>query len=469
MVLEATHLAMDEQNATLNKQRAVVDAGPESSSQGIVAEFDLTKLAELDGGTRARDTRHARATRALATHRTLATHRAVAHAQATHAPATHRAIAHAFSIYALAAHLSLATHSTGESQTRVAAMARTPLLRLARRPHRTMRSTLRTQHILRATLRAQHFARHPLITRTHAQPQTPTRRDAAGPSARRRLALASGSPADRTAYCAAYCARNTLRATLRTPHIARHPLTIHTHAISRTPRRAATLRILHPAARRTRFRLARRPHRTVRSTPRTQLLTRRPLVTRAHTQPCATRHARSTMCAIRPPRTKYTCQSSHTTALAKRHNTALAKCHNAPRCSGLISPPLRAHTASAPERTDTPKSMPRPPRTCIQFTRPTHRTVRNTPRTHHLRAPLHTRTHTELRPRGARQATQRATTQKPHGPLRPAHATVGAGRRRHANRYAAYQARRGWRQYLRPGLRASPQASPNHQTRYLTA
>ena len=37
MVLEATHLAMCEQNAILDKQRAVVDAGAESSSQDIVA------------------------------------------------------------------------------------------------------------------------------------------------------------------------------------------------------------------------------------------------------------------------------------------------------------------------------------------------------------------------------------------------------------------------------------------------
>ena len=46
MVLEATHLAMDEQNAILNKQRAVVDAGPESPSQAIVtrAAFALTYL-----------------------------------------------------------------------------------------------------------------------------------------------------------------------------------------------------------------------------------------------------------------------------------------------------------------------------------------------------------------------------------------------------------------------------------------
>ena len=36
MVLEATHLAMDEQNAILNQQRAVVEAGPESPSQDIV-------------------------------------------------------------------------------------------------------------------------------------------------------------------------------------------------------------------------------------------------------------------------------------------------------------------------------------------------------------------------------------------------------------------------------------------------
>ena len=36
MALEATHLAMDEQNAILNQQRAVVDAGAESLSQDIV-------------------------------------------------------------------------------------------------------------------------------------------------------------------------------------------------------------------------------------------------------------------------------------------------------------------------------------------------------------------------------------------------------------------------------------------------
>ena len=37
MVLEATHLAMCELSTILDKQRAVVDAGGESPSQGIVA------------------------------------------------------------------------------------------------------------------------------------------------------------------------------------------------------------------------------------------------------------------------------------------------------------------------------------------------------------------------------------------------------------------------------------------------
>ena len=36
MVLEATHLAMCKQSAILDKQRAVVEAGAESSSQDIV-------------------------------------------------------------------------------------------------------------------------------------------------------------------------------------------------------------------------------------------------------------------------------------------------------------------------------------------------------------------------------------------------------------------------------------------------
>ena len=40
----------------------------------------------------------------------------------------------------------------------------------------------------------------------------------------------------------------------------------------------------------------------------------------------------------------------------------------------------------------------------------------------------------------------------------------------HATRYAASQARRqGWRQYLRPGPRTSPQAPPNHKTRHPAA
>ena len=200
--------------------------------------------------------------------------------------------------------------------------------RLARRPHRTVRSTPRTPHIVRRPIRAPTAPQHcapsaqhtrtlpattpceprcgglpspppprtrfrlartaphrahtshatlvrPLRTQhmrairsthTHAHHDAPTRRDAAGPSARRRLALASGSRADRTARCAAHHARSTLRATLRTQKIARHPLNIHTYARPRTPRRAAKLRTLQPAAASTARSCTRIAHSTQRRT-----------------------------------------------------------------------------------------------------------------------------------------------------------------------------------------------------------
>ena len=101
-----------------------------------------------------------------------------------------------------------------------------------------------------------------LATHTNTHHNAPARRDAAGPSAHRRLALASGSRADRTASCAPHVARNTLRATLRTRHIARRPLNTHTHARHErpdTPRRCGPF---SPPPPHTRLRLARRPHLT---------------------------------------------------------------------------------------------------------------------------------------------------------------------------------------------------------------
>ena len=97
-----------------------------------------------------------------------------------------------------------------------------------------MRNTPRTQHVACLPHTHAHPAlakRHiPALVKRHAATSAPTRRDTADSSARRRLALASGSRADRTAPCATHFARNTLRATLRTQQIARRPLNTHTHA-----------------------------------------------------------------------------------------------------------------------------------------------------------------------------------------------------------------------------------------------
>ena len=146
--------------------------------------------------------------------------------------------------------------------------------------------TLCAPRLARSTLSA--IRSPPKRTRNH---NAPARRDAAGPSARRRLDIASGSRADRTAPCATHFARNTLRATLRTQHAARRPLNTHTHARPRTPRRAAALRSFQPAA---------ASHSLPDHTPTAPHHAQHT----AHAAHCAPRFARSTLRATRSPHTR---------------------------------------------------------------------------------------------------------------------------------------------------------------------
>ena len=155
---------------------------------------------------RAGSTRRAHDTRALAPHRALAIRHALARA--------------------------LATLSTLAPRAR---SQHIPHFRLARRPHRTARGTP-ARHTL-STFRSQPTAprhcRRLLITRAHTQPERHRRPRPASSPARRRLALASSSRADRAAQCTALhartlCAPRLARDTLST--IARHP---HEHAPQR--------------------------------------------------------------------------------------------------------------------------------------------------------------------------------------------------------------------------------------------
>ena len=177
-----------------------------------------------------------------------------------------------------------------------------------------MRNTLRTQHIARHASHAAHCA--PPACHTRAR-KSRTPRRAATP---RTLQPA----ASRTRLHLARRPHRTVRSTLRVrAQHATHTTwrAIRSHARTHTTTRAPTRRVQQapsPPPPRTRFRLARRLHRTVRSTPRHQLIARRLLITRAHTQPCATRQTRNTMRAIRPPYTQCARQAPRTTALAKR-------------------------------------------------------------------------------------------------------------------------------------------------------
>ena len=246
----------------------------------------------------------------------------------------------------------------------------------------------------------------PTPTRNH---NAPARRDAAGLSARRRLALASGSRADRTAPCATHFARNTLRATLRTQHIARRPLnTPRTQdherparrgvavlsarrrltlaygsranrtsqcatqrarnaprtrpgapfALTRahTPKRDPTHRAQHapsPPPPRTRFQLARRPHHTIRTTTRTSSL-RAFSSSHARTHKRAQHATHAPRCAPRSTHRTHTALAKRSAALAKRpraetRELSSPQSHDARGCRRRKAP-TRAHESLAVEQ-----------------------------------------------------------------------------------------------------------------------
>ena len=128
----------------------------------------------------------------------------------------------------------------------------------------------------------------PSAHRTRAVARTRTRaaasRDAADSPAHRRLTLASGSRAHRTAQCVAHNAHNTLRATLRAQHFrasARHLAPAQPHRDD-APRRSGQL---SPPPPRARLRPTCRPRRTLRNTRRTQHFARHA----SHATQCALR------------------------------------------------------------------------------------------------------------------------------------------------------------------------------------
>ena len=334
----------------------------------------------------------------------------------------------------------------------------------------------------------------PTPTRNH---NAPARRDAAGLSARRRLALASGSRADRTAPCATHFARNTLRATLRTQHIARRPLnTPRTQdherparrgvavlsarrrltlaygsranrtsqcatqrarnaprtrpgapfALTRahTPKRDPTHRAQHapsPPPPRTRFQLARRPHHTIRTTTRTSSL-------RAFSSSHARTHKRAQHATHAPRGAPRSTHRTHT-ALAKR-SAALAK-----------RPRAETHEPPARRATMRQLSVPKAPtrHTRVGATRHARTTLRASLRTPH--------TH------GARQAPRRARqapTRRDSRALQPAEsrcARLSAPKAPTRHRLPPNRARQGWRHRSPPVFaQARAVTSPEHQTRH---
>ena len=310
--------------------------------------------------------------------------------------------------------------------------------RLARPSHRTVRSTQRTQHFARHASRAAHCAL-PLATSHPRNHTAPTRRDAAGSSARRRLALAFGPRADRAAPCATRGARSTLRATLRTQHSARfapHTRTrphrdrtarcaahithatrcapsdspptapLHCapsahHSRTRTATSAPTRRDAvgpNPPSPRIRFRIARRSHRAARSPPRTQHMAclphthAHPALAKRHIPALAKRHA-----ATSAPTRRDTAGPSARRRLAltpgSRANRAARRAarQRATRCAPFASQPTapqhcapsahptRTHTAGTlrqPRRSELPS--PPPPRIRFELALRPHRTVRST-------------------------------------------------------------------------------------------
>ena len=316
-------------------------------------------------------------------------------------------------------------------------------LRLACRPHSTMRSTPRTQPIARHASHAAHCA--PPAQHTHARGTTnsPTRREAAVQSARRRLALASGSRIDRAAQRTTRHARNTLRASL------------HTHAPDRTARCAAhharnTLRAV---------RFARRPYRNI---------ARRLLITREYAQPkrpnapqrsgpparrrlalasgsCvdrtaqrATRHARSTLRAF----LTHTHTQRSPSATSERSPSA-TKTTSAPTRHDTAGPLARRRLVlTSGSRAD--RTARRAARAKHRAPSASHRLQRNTPRTRHPeRHPIH-HTHAHhnapacrdaARPPSAPAASHSLPARAPTAPYHAQHT-----RTQHTARHASHAA-----------------------------
>ena len=287
--------------------------------------------------------------------------------------------------------------------------------------HRTVRNTPRTHHVARLAPHTAHTRRSPsaplrspsapLRSPSHTQrspsaasqrppsattaTSAPTRRDTAGASARLRLALASGSRANRTARRAARHARHTLRAVRSQPtaphiNIARRLLLTRAH--TRPERPAGRGAVSSPARRRLALASSSRADRTARPPPVALAH-----VSRAdHTAQCAAhRHAQ---------------HATHTTLRAARSHT-------------------RTNTTTrAPTRRAQHAPTPPPPRTRFQLARRPHRTLRSTQTRAALCAPSahHTRAHTTTRntPRTQHNArhphTHHALAKRPHRSARQA-------------------------------------------------
>jgi hypothetical protein len=181
--------------------------------------------------------------------------------------------------------------------------------------HHNRRHTARHARHTLCTFRSQPTARRHrrrlLITRAHTRPERPAGRDAAGSPARRCLALASSSRADRAAQCAALHAR-----TLCAPRLAHDTLS------------------------------------TIRSPPtRTRTTTRRRAVTQRALKPAATSHSFPARAPAAPQLAHHT---SHATHCAPRFARGHRKTRT-PRCAAALrsfqaaaashSPPARAPTA----------------------------------------------------------------------------------------------------------------------------
>ena len=270
-------------------------------------------------------------------------------------------------------------------------------------------------HHARRTLCAIRFARRPfrnitrrlLITRAHTtQPQRPASRDAADSPAHRRLTLASGSRAHRTAQCVAHNAHNTLRATLRAQHIARFRSPPRTRAT--TPRRrGATQRAAQPAA------ASRSPSAHAPTAPH-------PAQHAAHAALCAPRFARNTVRA-----SLHTHAPDRTVAAphgARAHYARNTLC--AVRFATDSTAPLRAVCSSLAhtlchEHPDAPRAVgPGPPSPRIRFriARRSHRAARNPPRTQHMACLPHTNAHPALAKRPSQRSPSATQPKRPDAP-----------------------------------------------------